>query len=173
MLHRSSILVTFGKLTTSGALPLAIKKMLATYGDTARGKSTGLKLPFVLAKQGKKSVLTHVPHADGDWEIKGLDEYKELQRQQLAALEAAGKKTLEVRANEAHERRKRQTENNRRGETSDTSTESEEYEGSSSDNSGTRCIGGPSGAPAQQRELKQVYTEEVCSIINHRGKSRR
>ena len=46
----------------------------------------------------------------------------------MAALEAAGKKTLEVRANEAHERRKRQTENNRRGETSDTS---EEYEGSS------------------------------------------
>ena len=38
VLHRSSILVTFGKLTTSGALPLATKKMLATYGDTARGK---------------------------------------------------------------------------------------------------------------------------------------
>ena len=173
VLHRSSILVTFGKLTTSGALPLAIKKMLATYGDTARGKSTGLKLPFVIAKQGKKSVLSHVPHADGDWEIKGLDEYKELQRQQLAALEAAGKKTLEVRANEAHERRKRQTENNRRGETSDTSTESEEYEGSSTDNSGTRCTGGPSGAPALQRVLEQVYTEEVCAIVKRRGKARR
>ena len=115
VLHRSSILVTFGKLTTSGALPLATKKMLATYGDTARGKSTGLKLPFVLVREGNKSVLTHVPHADGDWEIKVLDEYKELQRQQLAALEAAGKKTLEARANEAHERRKRQTENNHRG----------------------------------------------------------
>ena len=70
VVHRSSILVTFDKLVTSGALPLTAKRLLATYGDTARGKETGLKLPFVLAKKGNKSVLLHVPHADGDWEIK-------------------------------------------------------------------------------------------------------
>ena len=67
---------------------------------------------------------------------------------------------------------KRQAERNSRGETSDISTESEEYEGSSSNDAGTQCIEGSSRAPAQPRVLEQVYTQEFRSIVNRRGKLR-
>ena len=36
VVHRSSILVTFDKLVTSGALPLTAKRLLATYGDLSK-----------------------------------------------------------------------------------------------------------------------------------------
>ena len=72
VVHRSSILVTFDKFVTSGALPLTAKRLLATYGDTARGKETGLNFHLYLENKGTKVYFYTYHTLMGTWKSKVL-----------------------------------------------------------------------------------------------------